>query len=1351
MAQQHSTRILKGVAIASALALLVGAGAVAAQLASPAVEPGEPLARESLLTPDDLGDGGFDGLQYADPTDGLALIDAPGASSDGSAQLSYPILLPEGRGITPELSLDYNSSTEPSWVGLGWDVGVDAVEVDTSFGVPYFDPTKESESYSLDGAMLVPNALGDAWEDRIADRQDFTRQVETEYEQIIRHGDSPKNYWWEVRDSSGGVRWYGARPDAGGPMGGPLGVTTGATAPGPNTGALDPDSVVRDDDDNIVKWLLSAERDVGVNMIRYDYDTLRYRFDTDADTWVADAACRDDADVSARICARHTYLRSIFYTETAEVSDEGKPDVAGYHEEPPYEVRFVRKTELTDPSTNQKYGLRADTTLDATGRYLDLLAEQLASVEVWFGDLEADGDRDHDQLATRYDMGYATGPFGKTLLSTVTQGAGTPSAVTHALEYYNDVQPTPGTYTGFATDPTWDTGETGAADDIGDRAFLDEKVSGGALGGSESNSAEGHVYIGFNPAVPQKVGSFGGSIQVGGGRTDGVEELIDLNGDGLPDKVWKDGGQATAASVWYRLNEGGPRGGQKFGEKRPLTTLTGKGLSRDNEFQLQVALESHIVVTASFGVGGAVAWGDVYFTDVNADGLPDLVHEGKVYFNRLEAGVPTFKEKSTGTPVPLADGGMSPEVQSSELDALQQRLQAASPPIDTARRWIAPFTGTISIEGAATLDPPATPDPDDDDDSKDGVRVAIQLNEEQEFEDTLAKRGDLAFDTPTELEVEAGDRVYFRVGSIDDGARDEVVWSPTVTYTEIDGGAVVDEDSVDPVPQDVTEVPLDVNGLSQTVYALADDFTLSGRPNTRVVMPYDGTVRFTATVVKAKETSDDLRLVLDHADGDLATLTELVIPNAVGTPAGGGADVPIQNGLIPGDFVGTVAFQADVAVSGPVQTDPPQTDSLHAHLAVDSSIDLNALSWNPAIHYTAATDANGDAIEVQQTIGGVVVDTKRVELAPEIEQYPNRSTAEIAAPWEADETTDYDEIRIEHASLDSDVKKLPNRDVMLSIKTRDGLEWKRKITLAASADQTVVNLGGADEPIGLVDGEEYWFELSVREPALADALAPGPFSVEFGEDAVVPDDVTPPVVRTWTGRQGIYPLAYRGWGVAGYTASGDKATQLIDEDAFVVDESSQPPGGPAGGFEDLCTGPVTNCEAEPDIDPSYAYLPLLNPDSLGTGANPLGAPQWRGTRDNLAASAERMRSSRLSSDTVSLGVDSGAAADGVTRISVTGPSLSLAFGFGPFGGSVGVGVGLGWLGVPVLEPGRLRGPQRRRLPGRHHARQGAVHEPAGHPVQVDRRSRGTRRNRQPRPHGERLRRARRGPRGHRRQ
>ena len=48
----------------------------------------------------------------------------------------------------------------------------------------------------------------------------------------------------------------------------------------------------------------------------------------------------------------------------------------------------------------------------------------------------------------------------------------------------------------------------------------------------------------------------------------------------------------------------------------------------------------------------------VYFSDINGDGLVDLVSDGKVYFNHIEFdasgnAIPTFTLGSADTPVPL--------------------------------------------------------------------------------------------------------------------------------------------------------------------------------------------------------------------------------------------------------------------------------------------------------------------------------------------------------------------------------------------------------------------------------------------------------------------------------------------------------------------------------------------------------------------------------------------------------------------------------------------------------------------------------------------------------------------------
>ena len=79
--------------------------------------------------------------------------------------------------------------------------------------------------------------------------------------------------------------------------------------------------------------------------------------------------------------------------------------------------------------------------------------------------------------------------------------------------------------------------------------------------------------------------------------------------------------------------------------------------------------------------------------------------------------------------------------------------------------------------------------------------------------------------------------------------------------------------------------------------------------------------------------------------------------------------------------------------------------------------------------------------------------------------------------------------------------------------------------------------------------------------------------------------------------------------------------------------------------------------------------------SCATSSAACSAP---GNRANLAASASRVRSSRLGADSLDLGAGStGGSGRAVTRISVTAPSAKLAFGVGPLGASFGVAPSFG--------------------------------------------------------------------------
>jgi RHS repeat-associated protein len=192
-------------------------------------------------TADSFNPNTIKNIKLGDPAAGIDLIAPPSASPDGAAHLTYPIELPPGRqGMRPDLRLAYSSDGGNGWIGVGWDLATQKIAVDTRFGVPRYDGSTETESYLIDGAQLVP--IDDARDpslqrlspgNRVSERQ-FVRRVEGGFEQIIRHGSSPSEtgggqaYSWEVIDKHGTHFIYGDPPGSTGtavlsaPNGGPI-------------------------------------------------------------------------------------------------------------------------------------------------------------------------------------------------------------------------------------------------------------------------------------------------------------------------------------------------------------------------------------------------------------------------------------------------------------------------------------------------------------------------------------------------------------------------------------------------------------------------------------------------------------------------------------------------------------------------------------------------------------------------------------------------------------------------------------------------------------------------------------------------------------------------------------------------------------------------------------------------------------------------------------------------------------------------------------------------------------------------------------------------------------------------
>src|SRR5260221_14726479 len=95
---------------------------------------------------------------------------------------------------------------------------------------------------------------------------------------------------------------------------------------------------------------------------------------------------------------------------------------------------------------------------------------------------------------------------------------------------------------------------------------------------------------------------------------------------------------------------------------------------------------------------------DTYFSDVNGDGLTDLVSGGQVLFGFVNAaGVPTFSANSADTPGPIGAGAILTTNLLEDAAAIEAERAQQFPLPDTPRPWGAPYHGTINISAPGRL------------------------------------------------------------------------------------------------------------------------------------------------------------------------------------------------------------------------------------------------------------------------------------------------------------------------------------------------------------------------------------------------------------------------------------------------------------------------------------------------------------------------------------------------------------------------------------------------------------------------------------------------------------------------
>lgn len=641
------------------------------------------------------GPTGISELKAADPAAGIQQIEAPSANQNGTASLSYPFEVPAGRNdIGVSAGLQYSSEGGSSFVGYGWSLPVQSIDIETRWGVPRFDDKSESESYLL---------MGQQFSDRLYRRTDslarqadkqFYPMTEGGFSRIIRKGNSPKNYYWEVTGKDGTVYSYGGH-------GGHVSDATSLT----------------DTKGNRIKWALDRVTDVHGNFAAFHYMKSGNNLYPERYTWTG-------------------------FGET-----EGL-----------YSIEFNIDSIATD---------RKDVT--SSGR--------LGIMQRDKGLLRKVTVKNNGQQLRSYSLNYEEGPFGKMLLKSIDQNDSRDGKVaTQSFDYYNDLKN--GLFS--SKEEIW------KAEGEDYEAFLSHSVRGcddnlSILGGgaSKSHTTGGGTMIG--------VGFTGGTVNVGPSFSNskssntGKVAFVDIDGDGLPDKLFKQGNK-----LFYRKNMSADGKDLLFGKALPIRGVNSfsEGNSISRSLNADAAVE--VGITKKLGASVGISYTHskdqdkttTYLYDFNSDGLTDIAVNGQVYFNHIVDGKPVFSPASNVTANPIiGEGSPIDKHFIPDYKVIRDSLEKEYPLNDAVRMWCAPFAGKINIQ--STIKKLSN--------QGDGIIYSIQ-HENNGFmvRDSLLQAGSKT--NNLNCDVKVGDRIFFRLQSRYDGEDDRVLWNPIITYISLPVG-----------------------------------------------------------------------------------------------------------------------------------------------------------------------------------------------------------------------------------------------------------------------------------------------------------------------------------------------------------------------------------------------------------------------------------------------------------------------------------------------------------------------------------------------------------------------------------
>lgn len=486
-----------------------------------------------------------------------------------------------------------------------------AITVETRWGVPRYDYGKESETYLYNGEQLVTkDAAGllrpmphrtNQWQNRYNGDVQFYPRADEAYDSIVRHGNNPYDYWWSITDRNGTTYYYGKS----------------------HTDNRVDYSAVLHDLNGIAHWALTEIVDANGNKVRYYYDIVHYSGD-------------DLGNAGVNICLEH-------------INYSGYDDSIGR-----YNVYFNRQDQgRTDVNTNCRYGFK------------ETAAATLCNIQVWF-----------EQKCIRvfyFVTENCRESNYKTRLKHLIRLDRPPRDFLHcnlsddeigilfklgAIDYGFDYYDYPKTDKMF-TDPV----NVQLTDDEISSTFLSPGFKASALGATKGKSWSlgGSASIGLGSNVALSTVSAGGNFDYNRSQTEALLTLIDLNGDGLADKVYKKSG-----SIYYRPQIRDDETHFHFGSAVPLSGIS--DFLKETSSNIDWGLQLSALFTISGSWPTTKSTTTTYFSDINNDGLPDLVTPSGALFNRLNNnGIPTFTHfNQIATTPPESSGNPSLVVTSND-------------------------------------------------------------------------------------------------------------------------------------------------------------------------------------------------------------------------------------------------------------------------------------------------------------------------------------------------------------------------------------------------------------------------------------------------------------------------------------------------------------------------------------------------------------------------------------------------------------------------------------------------------------------------------------------------------------